>query len=272
MLKNIAYVSMFVDHFFAVVYLEIMRRYAAAGYGITQMNEVYRIGRAIGRIAFILFAYLAAEGFVHTRNRRKYLLRLGGFALISELPFDLAFSEKCFEWGSQNVYFTLFLGVLTLVVWEWAAENIRKLSEKKRKRDAAFLACVGVFRGLQFGAVVLACGMAYYMRTDYKYMGVLLIVVFYLLRKQTLVARIVVAGFVMLFGTWSANYLRYAGEYTAAYLFRFSLREMYGLAAFIPIFLYDGSKGKQLPKAVCYGFYPVHLLALRGVLWLTAGM
>lgn len=278
-LKNIAYVSMFVDHFFAVVYRDFMRRYAAAAAGTAQenevyrqMDEIYRTGRAIGRIAFILFAYLAAEGFAHTGNRKKYLLRLGGFALISELPFDLAFSGKCFDWGSQNVYFTLSLGIAVLMVWEWAAENRWKLLKKPRPGDMMFRLCVGVFAAIQFGALFLGCGLAYCMRTDYKYMGVLLIVVFYLLRRQSFAVKIAAAGAVMLFGTWSANCLRYAGERTMEYLFWFSMREMYGLAAFVPIFLYDGSKGKQLPKAVCYGFYPVHLLLLRGIVWLTAGI
>ncbi len=67
----------------------------------------------------------------------------------------------------------------------------------------------------------------------------------------------------MLLGTWSANYFRYAGDFSAGYLFRFSLREMYGLFAFFWIGLYNGRRGRQLPKAFYYGFYPVHLLLLH---------
>ena len=72
----------------------------------------------------------------------------------------------------------------------------------------------------------------------------------------------------MLFGTWGVNCLKYAGSYSLNYLFQFSMGEMYGLFAVIPIFLYNGKKGRQLPKAFCYGFYPVHLLLLYGAAWI----
>ena len=93
-------------------------------------------------------------------------------------------------------------------------------------------------------------------------MGVLLIFAFYHTREKRLSVQMLAAGCVMLFGTWGTNCLRYADSYSLTYLLRFSMREMYGLFAFIPIALYHGRKGRQLPKAVCYGFYPVHLLLL----------
>ena len=76
-LKNIAYITMFIDHFFAVVYYTLARRLQTAGYVIEDEKRIYDAGRAVGRIAFILFAYLAVEGFVHTKSRKAYLLRLG---------------------------------------------------------------------------------------------------------------------------------------------------------------------------------------------------
>lgn len=255
---------MFIDHFFAVVYRVIMRQYQAADYAAGSMELIYAVGRAIGRISFVLFAYLAVEGFRYTRSRSSYLLRLGVFALVSEVPFDLAFSEKYYDMGSQNVFFTLFLGVLALTIWEWASDRADSVRE-----FAGFRA--GILWSVRAAVLVFCCIAAYLLHTDYKYMGVLLIFVFYQTRGRELSVQMTAVGCVMLFGTWSMNWLRYAGNYSAMYLLQFSAREMYGLFAFFLIAMYNGRKGRQLPKAFCYGFYPVHLLLLHCAAMLIAG-
>lgn len=262
-LKNTAYITMFIDHFFAVVYLALLSQYRMAGTASDSMERIYRAGRAVGRISFILFAYLAVEGFLHTRSRRNYLVRLGIFAFVSEVPFDLAFSGKCFAPESQNVFFTLFLGILGLTVWEWAADRASAVIHSK----SSIMPVTGLVRsilwGMRIGALISCCAAAWFLCTDYRYMGVLLIFVFYQTRKSKLPVQMLAAGCVMLFGTWSTNWLRYAGEYSDMYLFRFSLREMYGLFAFLWIGLYNGKRGLQLPKPFYYGFYPVHLFLLH---------
>lgn len=271
-LKNIAYAIMFIDHFFAVVFTEIIQRYSAAGYETGRLIQIRSAGRAVGRLSFILFAYLAVESFVHTRSRRNYLLRLGLFALVSEVPFDLAFYNKVIDYTGQNIFFTLFIGVLVLAAWEWAGQSMDILKKSRARRDYGWYLCAGVFWGIRLGTLVLGCGMAYFLRTDYKYMGVLLIFVFYIFRDRPFYEKILPAACVMFFGMWSINCLRYAGTYTVRYLARFSMRELYGLFAFIPIALYDGTRGRQLPKAVCYGFYPLHLLLLHSIARGIAGM
>ena len=257
-LKNTAYITMFIDHFFAVVFLPVMRQYQRAGYPVDGMQLAYTAGRAVGRIAFILFAYQMVEGFLHTRSRKNYLLRLGLFALVSEIPFDLAFSETYFDPTGQNVFFTLFLGMLALTIWEWASDKAASVRAAAGSRLSR-----GILLGLRIGALLSCCEAAWLLKTDYKYMGVLLIFAFYQTHDSELSVRMLAAGCVMLFGTWSANYLKYAGKFSAGYLFEFSLREMYGLFAFLWIGLYNGKKGRQLPKAFYYGFYPVHLLLLH---------
>jgi len=92
-IKLIAIISMIIDHAGAVFELDIS----------------FRI---IGRLAFPLFVYLIAEGCRHTRSMEKYLLRLGAFALLSEIPFDLATGRDIDFFNNTNIFYTLWLGVL----------------------------------------------------------------------------------------------------------------------------------------------------------------
>lgn len=254
-LKNAAYVSMFIDHFFAIVFLNYMSLHPVDGAWDPKLVPIYRAGRAVGRIAFILFAFLIVEGFHLTRSRARFLLRLFLFALLSEIPFDLAFSGNLFDWEGQNIYWTLFIGVLVLTMWEYLSRCGRVLSVVGR-----------------FLTVAVACAAAFYGATDYRLMGILLILTFYLTREKDEGVRFMAVGLVMLFGTWGSNIMRYAGSHTADKLFWSSLREMYGLFAFFLIAAYSGERGKQLPKVFYYGFYPVHLLFLYGIARLAGVM
>ena len=238
---------MLTDHFFAILFYNYMRLHPVNGAWDPLLEKVYRLGSAVGRISFILFAYLIVEGVIYTGSRGRYLLRLFLFALLSEIPFDLAFSGKAVDWSAQNIYWTLFLGALTLTLWE----------QLGRYR------CVWL-RELRWVVVTGACMAAFQFAFDYRFMGILLIFVLYQTHGKPLGISLCASGIIMFSGTWMANLIRYGDSFTAAYLFRFSLREMYGLFAFIPIFLYNGKRGRQLPKPFYYGFYPAHLLLLYG--------
>ena len=115
--------------------------------------------RTFGDLAFPLFAFLLVEGFFHTSNRKKYALRLGIFALVSEVPFDLAFRSSILEFTYQNVMVTLFIGFLTI----WAMEVLRR----KNPAWMAVAAGLGVLTG-------------YLARSDYGWKGIILILIFYL--------------------------------------------------------------------------------------------
>lgn len=251
-LKNAAYITMLVDHFFAVLFLGYMRQYPVNGGWDPQLEKVYHMGRAVGRVSFVLFAYLIVEGFRHTRSRGRYLLRLLLFALLSEIPFDLAFSGELVDWSGQNIYWTLTTGVLVLVLWEYLSGN--------RSVFSWICRIVGLLAG---------CGAAFFLSMDYRLMGILLIFTLYLTHDKGAGVQVLSVGAVMLFGTWASNQLRYGDSFTPEYLFLFSLREMYGLFAFVLIFFYNGKKGRQMPKPFYYLFYPVHLLLLYGIARLT---
>ena len=245
-LQNIAFVTMFIDHFFAIVFASYMNTLQGSAY--QEAYYVYRTGRAIGRISFVLFAYLLVEGFTYTRNRKKYLLRLGVLALLSEIPFDLAFQRKLYAPESQNVYLTLVLGLLVMMLLE-------------RYQN----------KGVQALAILLGCVAAWVLQTDYMFMGILLIVSFYY-NKGNLFRQIVWSALIMGGGMIAVYLVRYGiAEDTVMLYVHSGLRELYGMVAFLFIACYHGERGNRIPKAVAYGFYPVHLLVLTGIRQLLLG-
>ena len=140
-LKVIALISMMIDH--------------VALYLMEHGTVLYETMRCIGRIAFPVFAFLIAEGFIHTRSRYRYFFTLLGFVVISEIPWYLLNGAD----GTHNVKFTLALGVATLMV----LENLLQRS---------------MVLGVLF--TVSMAGLASWLGVDYEWRGVLIIVIFYL--------------------------------------------------------------------------------------------
>ena len=116
----------------------------------------------IGRIAFPLFAFLLVEGFVHTGNLKKYMLRMLIFACISEIPYDLAMQETWLEFSRQNTIWTLTLGLLMLALC--------------RKYQYSVWAVAGI--------AVVCCAAAALLRFDYGAGGIVLILILYFLRDR----------------------------------------------------------------------------------------
>ncbi len=218
-LKMIAIVTMLIDHIGAAV---LMRLLMERGLGDLSTNNqeailqwlstngtlywTYTVMRIIGRIAFPIFCFLLVEGFLHTHDVKKYAMRLGLFALISEIPFDLAFSSKVLEFDYQNVFFTLFIGLLTMMAYH-AVEQ--KTEWNKVVRVILYI-------------VVIAAGMAlaYFLKTDYAEKGVFCIMVLYIFHQKR---------------AWQvfAGCLSFVWETPA-------------LLGFIPIAFYNGTRGWKM--------------------------
>lgn len=107
-LKYIAIISMLIDHIGAFI-LEDM-------YGTN--STIYILSRSIGRIAFPIFAFLLVESFKKTKSRKKYFINLLIFALLSEIPFDLANKGSLMDFNQQNIFFTLLTNLTMLYVIE----------------------------------------------------------------------------------------------------------------------------------------------------------
>ncbi len=167
-LKIIAMACMLIDHTAAVLFDRILisrgllNAVNASDGGASFLSTgntavIYyadMIMRAIGRISFPIFCFLLIEGFMHTHDVKKYALNLGIFALVSEIPFDLAFAGKPFYLDYQNVFFTLFIGLVMMIF-------VGKLL-----------------------VIVAACAVATLLKTDYSAMGILTIVLMYNMRKN----------------------------------------------------------------------------------------
>lgn len=161
-LKLIAIITMFIDHAGATVVKTLTRQpyITADPETLASVQQLYRLMRDIGRIAFPIFCFLLVEGFLHTRDVKKYAQRLFLFALISEIPFDFALKPNWFYPDKQNVYFTLLIGLLVL----WGIRTCH---------DRIYLQLLIMVAGLM---------AASFLKTDYSYRGVFLIETLYILR------------------------------------------------------------------------------------------
>lgn len=221
-LKIIAMVAMFIDHIGATIFGRMLMATGLKNLDTTNTEAVmawvsanadaygaYTFFRMIGRIAFPIFCFLLVEGFIHTSDRKKYAIRLGIFALLSEIPFDLAFQSKVLEFTYQNVFFTLAIGVATLIAY-------RMVEEKEfQNRFTQILIQILVGMAGMFAAQLL--------RTDYGAVGVMAIVLFYVVRENRFYQ--IAAGCVLF------------------------IEEMTALIAFLPILIYNEKRGLNVKWA-----------------------
>ena len=198
----------------------------------------------IGRMAFPIFAFQIAEGFVHTKNFKKYALRLLGFAIVTEIPFNFFYSSRFFNPYHQNVLFTLLLGLLAIKV----IDGIKK--DRSGKNIALSV--------LYLLLILLASVIGF---VDYGYLGMLTVVMFYLMRDFPFAWLGQLVGMILLNITFFEG-LVFPVEFLGK---TFEIPSQgFAVFALIPIWLYGGRKGKS-SKALQYGFYafyPVHMIVL----------
>ncbi len=262
-LKWIAVSSMLIDHSAYVFFLTwLWPTRTAAGLVpviLPAARTAYRVLRGIGRLSFPLFCFLLTEGYRHTRSVKRYLRRLLCFGLLSEIPYDLAFYRTWLHWGDQNVYFTLFLGLLAV----WAADSLtRNAGPQPLSRR--------MLRGaLAAGAVIGCMAAAHLARTDYGWVGVLLIVILFRFRANEAARDVLSCLALLLTGQAPGALWRsiLGGSFAVAYGGK---SEIVGFPVFALLHFYNGQRGRQ-PKYFFYLFYPLHLALLALVRFLAAG-
>ena len=197
--------------------------------------------RAVGRLAFPIFAFLIVQGAAHTSNIRKYILRLAVFALISEIPFDLAIHDRLWYLGAQNIFFTLTAGLFVIYCMESRGP-------------------LGRWRG----EIALATALlADILRFVYGMAGVGVIVGFYWCDKDSRAELPTGAASAVKLSYFSLRQnIEVVIISALTYILCLGMRQLYALLAFIPINMYNGERGRWNLKYVFYMFYPAHLLII----------
>ncbi len=225
---------------------------------------------SFGGLTFPIMAYLIVEGYMHTSNVKKYALRLGIFALVSQIPFTLLFGFK------GNIFFTLLIGLLVI----WAYDRVKSK-----------LAFVGI----------LIAGVLLSYKMDWALQGPLMIFLFYALKNRgragIALTMIVPFAFVIVPVLMTLPQEIIKGMETAANSAIYQLGEniegaialldingiplavtplafsqacTLGYAfigftiAIIFIMNYNGRRGRSL-KWFFYAYYPAHLLIIWGI-------
>ena len=231
-LKYIAMATMLVDHMGYVLFPWILWL------------------RCVGRIAFPIFAFQIAEGCIRTHDRRRYALRLLLFAVLSEIPFDLMYGGTWFYPVHQNVIWTLLLALLGV-----------RLMETVRKKQKTWLYLLMAALVTVIWTLLGTLGMV-----DYYGAGILTVFIFYFFRGRKwwcLLGQLLALYWVnveMLGGLMYPIHL-FGNEFEIC-------QQGLALLALIPIWLYRGRQGYHSKpfQYLCYGFYPVHMLALAVIL------
>jgi len=199
----------------------------------------------IGRLTFPIYAFMIVEGYFHTKNLKKYVGRLLFFAVLSEIPFNLAMGSRIFYPIHQNVLWS-FLIAIGLIHWN---EKVKEKQIWKR-----------ILTGIV--SVCSAYVLGFITFTDFYHAGILTVLVFYFFRNKKwwcYLGQLVclwylnvemLGGFSYEVHIWSRTY--------------FIARQGFALLALIPIWLYQGKQGyhSKVFQYSCYVFYPLHLLIL----------
>jgi len=220
-LKMIAIASMLIDHM-AIVFPDTFPFWF----------------RGIGRIAWPIFAFLLAEGFRRTKSPEKFLMRLLAFALISQIPYDMAMGNTINFAANTNIFYTLFFGGMAIFMYE-------RFKEKYGWQAMAVL-----------GALLPTASLAEILTADYGGMGVLFIFAMYAIRHKPL-QLMAMGGFAL------AQFIPLLMAYSLGIDIRFEYLLMipFALATVPLVAMYSGKRGIQA-KWLFYIAYPAHLTVL----------
>ena len=159
------------------------------GYQLVFYNpEVANIFRYIGRLALPLFCFMIAEGAIHTKNFNKYALRLGIMAsfisvaiIVSEtVPY---FKDNGFSMRDEGIIFVdLLLGAVAIYCLRQKKWYIKLLALLPVAYGVASFIATSVESCRCYGLILW---FPYFMRTQYGWFAIVLIILFYVAHLLT---------------------------------------------------------------------------------------
>lgn len=177
----------------------------------------------IGKLTFPIMAYLLIEGYRHTKNIKRYILRLFQWAVISILPFHIAFQNDSQIYILNNILFTLGFGLLMVYILD-------KISS------------------IWHTPVILMFTLIT-MNSDWNYIGILLIYLFY---KNKINYGIIVTSI-------TATIIETIGYFDLIYL---NYLTMLLVIPLLQIYNHQKGFFQKLIQYGFYAYYPLHLLIL----------
>ncbi len=231
-LKYIAIVAMLIDHIGATIPIVI---------GGVAVNDSMRV---IGRLTMPIMCYFIAEGYVHTRSKPKYALRLLIFALVSEIPFRLLFAGH-----GSNVGFTLLAGLCAAWAFDALSAKFGSVWGRITGVGAVWLICWAVSINLPFLRL----------STDYGALGVLAI---FLTTRMPKSRRFILPPLMIVLPN---AMVAFNPSYDMMFrIFGASSMVLAAVVTLLLLYFYNGERGRGgvLNKYLFYIFYPAHILVI----------
>jgi len=208
---------------------------------------------AAGGLTFPIMAFFVVEGYRHTSNLKKYIMRLFIFGAIS-IPFH----ALTFGFLGLNIMFTIIVGIVSMILYD-----------KIKIRPLFWL----IF-------VVIAILTTFPIFFDWAIIGIVVVLLTHIIRdenKRRVIPAIVSGVFMFLFsllgllGYWVNENIPYAQvemvglpgyDFTLLVVSTIFIVGCFGAAFLLKNF--NGERGKRM-KWLFYSFYPLHLAVLGGV-------
>ena len=232
--------------------------------------------RLLGRLAFPIFAYYTAFGFLRTSNRLRYFSRMLVFGILTQVMFYAA-HKITGSYTFMNVILTFTLSILFLALSETSGKSIRVLFNKKTKGVSLRIGGRDILAyGKTATAFILAAAilgmiaillLEYRYPTDYGIFGILSVWLFYLFLKNMKTIRLYENKRRYIFFILSFLALNLAWAVEKIFLFNWnliwSLMEIFSvLGLFLLIIDKPRKKPGRFEKYFFYVFYPVHITLL----------